>query len=82
MLKLDGGRFRTIRPQQPTQTPVQDVSVQTVEIPTVQIKAKPDPKTYMVLFTRKVDGVTIQTVADKKTGNVFVIQKEIYNHNK
>jgi hypothetical protein len=74
MLKLDGGRFRTIRSQQPTQTSVQDVSVQTVEIPTVQNKSKPDPKTYMVLFTRKIDGVTVQTVADKKTGNVFVLQ--------
>lgn len=70
MLKLDGGRFRVIRQQQPTQTPVQDVSV--VEIPVVQTP-KPDPKTYMVLFTRKVDGVIVQTVVDKKTGNVFVI---------
>ena len=68
MLKLDGGRFRVIRQQQPTQTPVQDV----VEIPVVQTP-KPDPKTYMVLFTRKVDGITVQTVVDKKTGNVFVI---------
>ena len=75
MLKLDGGRFRFIspQPQQPVQTPVQDVSVQTVEVPVVQPTPKPDPKTYMVLFTRKVDGVTVQTVADKKTGNVFVL---------
>lgn len=77
MLKLDGGRFHVIRQQQPTQTPVQDVSVkiqvETVEIPVVQTKPKPDPKTYTVLFTRKVDGVIVQTVADKKTGNVFVI---------
>lgn len=71
MLKLDGGKFRIIQQQQqpPVQTPVEEVSV---EVP-VFLHPKPDPKTYMVLFTRKVDGVTIQTVADKKTGNVFVI---------
>jgi hypothetical protein len=69
MLKLDSGRFRIIRQQQ---TPAQDVSVQTIEIPVIQ-PPKPDPNTYMVLFTRKVDGVTVQTVVDKKTGNVFVI---------
>jgi hypothetical protein len=74
MLKLDRGRFTIVRQQpqeQPAQTPVQDVRVQYVEVPTYQ--PKPDPSTYMVLSTRKIDGVTVQTVSDRKTGNIYVI---------
>ena len=75
MLRLQNGKFRILRQQQqPVRTPVQDVSV-SIEIPMLEedIKILPDPSTYMVLFTRKVDGHTVKTVSDKKTGNVFVI---------
>lgn len=76
MLKLENGRFSIVRltkqKQQPVQTPAQDV-VQTVEVPTYQETPKPDPSTYMVLSVRKVDGVTVKTVSDRKTGNVFVL---------
>ncbi len=77
MIRLQNGRIKVLRPsqpQQPAQVSVQDVSVQTVEIPT--LKQLPDPSTYMVLTTRKIDGHTVKTVSDKKTGNVFVITED------
>lgn len=76
MIRLQNGRIKVLQPsqpQQPVQVSVQDVSVQTVEIPTLETKPLPDPSTYMVLTTRKIDGHTVKTVSDKKTGNVFVI---------
>jgi hypothetical protein len=76
MLRLQNGKFQLLRPpqqQQPVQTPAQDVSVPMLE---EHIKTLPDPSTYMVLFTRKVDGHTVKTVSDKKTGNVFVITED------
>jgi hypothetical protein len=77
MLRLENGRFTIIRTtqqqkQQSVQTPVQDV-VQTVEVPIHQETVKPDPSTYMVLSVRKIDGVTVKTVSDRKTGNVFIL---------
>jgi hypothetical protein len=78
MLRLQNGKFRILRQQQqPVQTPAQDVSV-SIEIPMLEepVKSVPDPSTYMVLFTRKVDGHTVKTVSDKKTGNVFVITED------
>ena len=64
--------------EQPAQVPVQDVTVQYVEVPTFKPKPKPvpDPSTYMVLSTRKIDGVAVQTVSDRKTGNIYVITLE------
>jgi hypothetical protein len=79
MLKLERGKFCVVRSphqqQQPAQVSVQDVSVQTVEVPTYQDPEapKPDPSTYMILSIRKVDGVTVKTVSDRKTGNVFIL---------
>ena len=78
MLKLERGKFRVLRSshqqQQPAQVSVQDVSVSVIEIP--MLKQLPDPSTYMVLTTRKIDGHTVKTVSDKKTGNVFVITED------
>lgn len=82
MLKLVRGKFSFVRlssspqQQQSAQTPVQDVSVQTVEVPTYQETPKPDPSTYMVLSVRKIDGVIVKTVSDRKTGNVFILSED------
>jgi hypothetical protein len=76
MLRLQNGKFQILRPpqqQQPVRISAQDVSVPMLEEP---IKSVPDPSTYMVLFTRKVDGRTVKTVSDKKTGNVFIITED------
>jgi hypothetical protein len=76
MLRLQNGKFQILRPpqqQQPVRISVQDVSVPMLEEP---VKSVPDPSTYMVLFTRKVDGHTVKTVSDKKTGNVFIITED------
>lgn len=78
MLRLQNGKFQFLqpqKPQQPVQTPVQDVSV---ELPVLAepIKTRPDPSTYMVIATRKIDGVVVKTVSDKKTGNVYVITED------
>ena len=64
-LVFNGG-FRVVQPL-PQSTPKEDVKE--VEVPVVH----PDPSTYMVLSTRKIDGVTVKTVSDRATGNVFVL---------
>jgi hypothetical protein len=69
-LRFNGG-FKLVRQQQ--KAVVVSVQEQEVEISMIEPKPLPDPKTYMVLSTRKVDGVTVQTVSDKKTGNIYVI---------
>jgi hypothetical protein len=72
-LQFNGG-FKLVRQQQKAVVvPVQEE--QHVDIPMAEpeVKPLPDPKTYMVLSTRKVDGVTVKTVSDKKTGNIYVI---------
>ena len=70
-LYFNGG-FKLVRQQQKAVVaPVQEVEIPMIE---EQPKKLPDPKTYMVLVTRKVDGVTIQTVSDRKTGNIYVIE--------
>ena len=76
MLRLQNGKLQLLRPppqQQPVRISVQDVSVPMLEEP---VKSVPDPSTYIVLFTRKVDGHTVKTVSDKKTGNVFIITED------
>lgn len=75
MLRLQNGKFQFLRPQQPVQTPVQDVSVE-LPILAEPIKTRPDPSTYMVIATRKIDGIVVKTVSDKKTGNVYVITED------
>lgn len=71
-LRFNGG-FKLVRQQQ--KVVVAPVQQQEVEIPLIELETKPlpDPKTYMVLATRKVDGDTILTVSDRKTGNIYVI---------
>jgi hypothetical protein len=72
-LHFNGG-FKLVRQQQKAVVvPVQEE--QHVEIPMTEpeVNPLPDPKTYMVLSTRKVDGVTVKTVSDRKTGNIYVI---------